>query len=129
MLEHTMVAKLLVRDGTCCGAIVVGPGQRHPQPRMVLASHTVLATGGLGQLYEHTTNPPIATADGIALASGGGHHPGYRVCAVPHGLLGRWAGAFPDLQALRGEEVCCSTRPGNVLCRPIASGGTGTVTW
>ncbi|MCA9798224.1 MAG: L-aspartate oxidase [Cyanobacteria bacterium HKST-UBA04] len=68
VLEHTMVAKLLVRDGTCYGAIVVGPGQRHPKPRMVLASHTVLATGGLGQLYEHTTNPPIATADGIALA-------------------------------------------------------------
>ncbi|WZB70057.1 L-aspartate oxidase [Achromobacter xylosoxidans] len=49
----------------CLGARVrVGDGDITPW----LASHTVLATGGLGQVYAQTTNPDAATGDGVAMA-------------------------------------------------------------
>jgi len=51
---------------TCFGALVLNnkTGEIYP----IYASETILATGGLGQIYVHTTNPPEATGDGIALA-------------------------------------------------------------
>ena len=35
---------------------------------LILASNVIIATGGIGQLYKSTTNPPVATGDGIAAA-------------------------------------------------------------
>lgn len=53
-------------DVTCYGAYVLDEvGQR---VMTILARVTLLATGGSGQLYLHTTNPAIATGDGIAMA-------------------------------------------------------------
>lgn len=57
---------LLVEDGECLGADVLDT--ENNEPIRILASVTLLATGGIGQLYLHTTNPRIATGDGIALA-------------------------------------------------------------
>lgn len=56
--------ELAVSDGRCVGVQVLHEGKA-----VALASRgVVLATGGLGALYKHTTNPPHATGDGIALA-------------------------------------------------------------
>lgn len=50
----------------CWGAYVLDVAGRIVKP--FVARVTVLATGGCGQVYLHTTNPEIATGDGVAMA-------------------------------------------------------------
>jgi L-aspartate oxidase len=59
------VVDLITEEGECLGAIVQKPDGGL---LCVLGQATVLCSGGAGQLYRYTTNPEIATADGIALA-------------------------------------------------------------
>ncbi len=53
-------------DIHCFGAYVLDVQSGNVE--RVLARTTLLATGGAGQVYQHTTNPSIATGDGIAMA-------------------------------------------------------------
>ena len=53
-------------DVTCFGAYVLD--QRSGQILTFLARTTLLAAGGSGQAYLHTTNPAVATGDGVAMA-------------------------------------------------------------
>ena len=57
---------LIVRDGRCTGVRFLDPILR--APREIYAKAVILCTGGAGQLYQHTTNPPVATGDGMAMA-------------------------------------------------------------
>ena len=57
---------LLVLDGKCSGAIVLE--EQTGELKVILASATVLSTGGAGQVYARTTNPGSATGDGMAMA-------------------------------------------------------------
>lgn len=50
----------------CMGAFVLDETTKVARP--IHASATVLATGGLGQVFRHTSNPPVATGDGVAMA-------------------------------------------------------------
>jgi len=56
---------LVTKDGECCGAVVQRPDG---ELVFIAAKATILCTGGAGQLYRYTTNPTIATGDGIAIA-------------------------------------------------------------
>ncbi len=63
--DDHIVIDLITVDGECCGALVQKPdGQRV----YVQGNATVLCTGGAGQLFRYTTNPDVATGDGVAIA-------------------------------------------------------------
>jgi L-aspartate oxidase len=65
VIENTFTVDLLTHEGRCVGAITwsEGAGIQH-----IWAKETILATGGCGALYRETTNPNIATGDGLAIA-------------------------------------------------------------
>jgi L-aspartate oxidase len=74
VIEHALAIDLLrAADGRAAGITlhVLGEGQTDGVGA-VHASAVVLATGGFGQVYAATTNPPVSTGDGLALALRGG---------------------------------------------------------
>lgn len=70
VLEHALVLDALKdSNGKVCGVTlhVIGAGTRDGVGRAI-GRATVLATGGLGQVFAQTTNPSVSTGDGVALA-------------------------------------------------------------
>ena len=68
VIEHAFLLRIMVENGRAAGIellVDAGPGRSR---RVLEADAVVLATGGAGQLYAHTTNPLVATGDGIAAA-------------------------------------------------------------
>jgi L-aspartate oxidase len=55
---------LIVKDSACHGAYVLKDGRI----KALFAKATILATGGAGQIFSRTTNPQVATGDGMAIA-------------------------------------------------------------
>jgi len=101
LVQH-FTAELIVEEDRCIGAVLLdGAGGI----RAVGANAVVLATGGAGQVYSRTTNPPVATGDGMAMAYRGG-------CLLddmefvqfhPTALVLPDAPAFLLTEAMRGE--------------------------
>lgn len=75
LIEGAMATDLIIKNGICHGATII---DRENNVSDILAAKVVIATGGLGAVYKNTTNPKIATGDGIAMA--------YRAGAVLHDL-------------------------------------------
>lgn len=75
VLESTFVLDLITDGGAVRGVIAWAPRQGFFS---VWAGTTILCTGGMGQLYRESTNPPAATGDGLAMA--------YRAGALLRGL-------------------------------------------
>ncbi len=65
LLEWTTTVDLIAEDGVVAGAVLLdAAGELHA----VRARAVLLASGGAGQVYSDTTNPAVATGDGIAMA-------------------------------------------------------------
>ncbi len=65
ILEHTSMLDILCEENRCYGAVVKDASGNVYDIR---AGHTVLATGGIGGLYSHSTNFRHLTGDGLAVA-------------------------------------------------------------
>jgi L-aspartate oxidase len=101
-IDHAFVADLIVDNGCAVGATYF---DQSGALREVRARATLLATGGAGQTFRETTNPSVATGDGIAIA----YHVGARVADLefvqfhPTALNQPGAPRFLISEALRGE--------------------------
>jgi L-aspartate oxidase len=110
--EHTYTVDLLTHDKTCRGALV---WNRQHGKTLVWAKQTLLATGGAGQLYRETTNPDVATGDGMALAYRAGAELRDMEFMQFHPTVLYIAGSSRDLvtEAMRGEGAWLIDRFGS----------------
>jgi len=113
ILEYCLVTDILVRNGVASG--VRAFDLRNDSVLEFDARFVILATGGAGHLFKYTTNPEVATGDGIALAYKAGaeltdmefyqfHPTGLRLPGVPPFLIS---------EAVRGEGGILRNVEGN----------------
>jgi L-aspartate oxidase len=70
--EWTTVTNLIVADGRVIGADLFSCDRRPRLQQRINARAVLIAAGGAGQVYSDTTNPAVATGDGIALSAQAG---------------------------------------------------------
>ncbi|HEY5584171.1 MAG TPA: L-aspartate oxidase [Ruminiclostridium sp.] len=63
--ERFFAVDLIVELGKCYGVIVYD--EQQDKMKIFRSSSVVVATGGFGQIYSHTTNPEVATGDGVGM--------------------------------------------------------------
>ncbi len=117
LVAHAATVGLIVEDGRCAGVRFVDPNES--LRRELRARAVVLATGGAGQVFAQTTNPSVATGDGMAMAYAAGaemsdleftqfHPTALALDGAPRFLLS---------EALRGEGAILRNHEGEDFAR------------
>jgi L-aspartate oxidase len=110
--DDTFTIDLLTHEGRCVGAVVArGDGDR----LLVWAKQVILAAGGAGMVYRETTNPPVATGDGMAAAWRAGAELRDMEFMQFHPTVLYVAGSarFLITEAIRGEGAYLLDKDGN----------------
>ncbi len=103
VLEKHFVIDLKINNGICTGIHLLCSEEN--KIKTLIGDNVVLATGGIGQVYLHTTNPNVATGDGISMA----YRAGANITNMefiqfhPTSLYNPNKPAFLISEALRGE--------------------------
>ncbi|MBF0558000.1 MAG: L-aspartate oxidase [Nitrospirae bacterium] len=114
-LPFSTATDLVVEQDTCMGGHVISASDSV----YIEAKSTVLATGGAGQIYSRTTNPAVATGDGMAMAYRAGailedmefvqfHPTALFIPPAPHFLLS---------EAMRGEGALLRNKTGELFMK------------
>lgn len=121
--HHSKEPTDIYRSPTCVGAYVLDQATGEITP--VLAKETILATGGLGRVFLHTTNPPGARGDGIAMAYRAGarclnlHYVQFHPTTLFHP-----SGRFLISESLRGEGARLVDRQGQEFMKKYHPNGS-----
>ncbi len=115
--EDRIAVNLVVgwKENKCFGAYILDKEMGKVVP--CSAKVTVLATGGVGRVYLHTTNPDIATGDGVAM----GYRAGAKIANMefiqfhPTALYHPLANMFLISEAVRGEGAVLTDKRGKAF--------------
>lgn len=117
LAHHSLNPLHVYEPSTCVGAYVLFQDEKEVWP--ILAKYTVLATGGLGNLYLHTSNPPHVRGDGYAMA----YRAGARIMNMeyvqfhPTTLFTTNEERFLISEALRGEGAVLRNKQGEAFMK------------
>jgi L-aspartate oxidase len=109
---YAAVSDLLMDGADVRGALVYGRGAPEAEP--IYTRAVLLATGGLGRVFSNTTNPAVATGDGVAMA----YRAGAEIADIefvqfhPTALAVEGAPRFLLSEALRGEGATLKNAAG-----------------
>jgi L-aspartate oxidase len=141
LLPWTLLTDLITSDGRVHGATLL---DENGEIRTVHARSVLLASGGAGQVYSDTTNPAVATGDGIAAALAAGaeladmefyqfHPTALSLPGVPRFLLsealrgeGAWLVNAAGERFMHRYHPLLELAPRDVVARAITREGMGT---
>jgi L-aspartate oxidase len=126
VIEGCFVTEIAMEKGRAVGVqVLIDSGSQLSEPRLIEGRHIVLASGGAGQLFAHTTNPPVATGDGLALA----YRAGAELADIEFYQFHPTALAIPGLpsflisEAVRGEGAYLRNHDGERFMLQVDSRG------